>query len=157
MWELRTLWVDSHSGSRFATRMENEQIRAGADELRGFLARYGPFEFITRNELASKDTTHIWSDMGTGDATELWSDVYEDAHGYRLSTYPWERSDQITRIDTGYFIPCRFCQSVDDEGFYIDMVDEDCRCDGQGRLFIDLEQLLEDDSDQAIDGALEPA
>lgn len=145
--------------NRGGVELKNEQIRREVEQLRNWMNNYGPLTSIEEEEIPLHHPMSIWGQVSDNYRVVLQQGLTNFGESIFVSTTPWGGGDHDLLVTTALYVDCRYCVSdgAADDSELLQPDPQQCLCRGHQRLFIDLEELLVDESDEAIEKALEPA
>ena len=142
---------DSSPRKALYSELDFDGIRVKVSELRDWLEIYGEIDEIDESDLSKYSNLQIWSENNDEEyEVRLESGEYEGANRLFVSRNLRADEDEVS-IVTAVFIQCPFPIEFDE-------FDYDGRpncCGGGNNVYIDLEDLVNDDSDESILACIE--
>jgi len=135
-------------------QVDFDEVRSQVNELRLWYQAVGGIDEIDEEELENYSLTQVWTEVNTGDYVYLISGLSGDANRFFVShnSPKGERWD-LDSVTTAMYLDCAIHdRTYRDE----DTLEGDPRCcGGCGSIFIDLDRLLKEDSDESIINSIE--
>lgn len=117
-----------------------EEISLLVEKLRTWMGKFGPLTEVNEDELSTELEKRIWSDVSNDNTVDLSLGILRYADRYFVSEKVFF-DDEDYSITTALWYSCPICKDAQ-LGEEEDTT-SNCICEGKGRLFLDLERLLE--------------
>ena len=128
--------------------LDFQEILLNVEKLRAWMEKYAPLTELDQENLNSEIEKKIWSEVSGDDSVNLCAGIFAYAERFFVSGNDlFDESDRI--VTTACFFSCPICEETEGES--------DCICEGNGRLFLDLERLLKTCTTDSINSCIEPA
>lgn len=134
--------------------LDFEEIRSSVRKLKNWIDIYGPIQEISEAKVREIPIEKIWSELSDDNNVSLHIGILKSADRFFVSNISSNVNDN-SYIETALFTDCPVCGNNDDD--FDEEENLSCLCEGNGRLFIDLEKLLKNDSNISINIFIEPA
>ena len=135
-------------------QVDFDEVRSKVNELRLWYQAVGGIDEIDEEELENYSLTQVWTEVDADDYVYLTSHQVGDANRFFVShNSPKGEGWDLDSVTTAIVLDCvihdpTYRDEYTFEGYPV------C-CGGCGRIFIDLDELLEEDSDKSIINSIE--
>lgn len=129
------------------SQLDFDEIRNQVSKLRQWFHIFGKIDEISEEESIKYSPLQVWSEINNDDDVILTSGLSMAANRIFVSQNLREGEDwSLDSIAVALFIDCPISIDFDEHAFK----GRPACCGGHGRIYIDLEELLQDDSDESI-------
>lgn len=129
--------------------LDFDEIRSNLASLKEWREKYGDMTEITESELTKYSKSQVWSEMNNDYEVTLESGIIEDANRFFVTENSRTEDDDaphLVSVVTALYLSCPL--EIDFYGLEYEGTPK-C-CGGSGRIFINLENLINDESEESI-------